>query len=114
MTTTIETERFTRIAEQVGVTPQQVEEVARHLGEIRAQQDAFDTHVASLLEDGYRRGAPAEMDLDALAIEVQACRIAQCEECGHMGLEYHPFYRRVPQSRRPIALCPVCGHWDEI
>lgn len=61
-----------------------------------------------LRAQGYRPGAPAA---EAAEIDGGVCRAGTCRDCGHAGLEYHPYWR--PGSYRAYARCPRCGRYDE-
>lgn len=56
---------------------------------------------------GYKPGAPPPGPLGGPEIDAEGCAHAHCPECGHAGMEYHPFI--APGSYRAFAVCPVCG-----
>jgi hypothetical protein len=73
-----------------------------------ANTTSYDTLATALTEDGYRPGAPAHVRKDCLAIDKEVCRGAECEECGQIGLKFHPWH--CGRSYRAVATCPCCGH----
>lgn len=62
---------------------------------------------------GYRIGTPPRptggLSVDGAAIDARVCAESKCENCGHQGMEYHPFVRDDPHSYRAFAVCPECG-----
>jgi len=58
---------------------------------------------------GYRQGAPSGGLVDSRSIDWEVCSESKCENCGHQGMEYHPFVRDEPPSYRAFAVCPKCG-----
>ena len=60
---------------------------------------------------GYRSGRPYWGMIDGASIDEDVCSSSPCGNCGHKGLEYHPFIRDNSRSYRVLARCPQC---DEI
>ena len=58
---------------------------------------------------GYMARRPHWGLIDGADIDAQICLESKCEECGHQGLEYHPFVRDEPRLYRAFAVCPACG-----
>ncbi|GIV82242.1 MAG: hypothetical protein KatS3mg051_1596 [Anaerolineae bacterium] len=65
-----------------------------------------------LLAQGYRRGAPER----AYMYDEPLCTRATCSNCGHQGLEYHPYcrYEQGRISYRAFAVCPTCHLEEEL
>lgn len=51
-------------------------------------------------------------------IDREVCAELSCDSCGHAGLDYRPFTWTGPRygNRRyyAFAVCPACGHCEEI
>jgi len=62
-----------------------------------------------LTEQGYRRGAPSP---HAESVDRVICAGSTCSECGHVGLDYVPFYKS--NSYRSFMACPKCDYVAEI
>ena len=74
----------------------------------------FASYDAVLRAGGYR---PAELSLNADAIDRDAAAGAGCAGCGRHGLEYRPYLRRTDaggRSYRALAVCPACGEAFEL
>lgn len=63
---------------------------------------------------GYRMGRPTWGLIDGARIDAQCCAEAECQNCGHKGMDYYPFVRDNPQSYRAFAVCPECRDTYEI
>jgi len=59
--------------------------------------------------NGYRMGRPHSGLIDGGQIDANICYESSCDNCGHKGMEYHPFVREEPRSYRAFAVCPKCG-----
>lgn len=57
-------------------------------------------------QPGYHRRAAAL--LPAEDIDREICATANCESCGHQGLDYRPFHSIDNTSYRAFACCPAC------
>lgn len=65
----------------------------------------------SLLREGYEPGAePGRVVEESRA----TCESSECEECGHLGMEYRPFTHEAYGTYRAFAVCPECGFWTGI
>ena len=62
--------------------------------------------LASGALEGYQPGPPPPGPFNGPDIDRDVCREARCCQCGHAGLEFHPFTR--PGSYRAFAVCPSC------
>lgn len=58
---------------------------------------------------GYRPSRPHWGLIDGGSIDAEACAESKCDNCGHQGMEYHPFVRDEPRSYRAFMVCPECG-----
>lgn len=58
---------------------------------------------------GYKPGTPQPGLIDGASIDARVCSESKCDNCGHKGMEYHPFVRDEPRSYRAFAVCPECG-----
>jgi hypothetical protein len=70
---------------------------------------------ASLRRRGYVPRAPSE---SVAAIDRQCVVEADCEACGHAGLEFHPFTLPADSDGRRqryvvLGACPACGQAAE-
>ena len=72
----------------------------------------FDEALIELL-DSYRVGRPTWGLIDGSSIDAQICAESKCNECGHQGMEYHPFVRDDRHSYRAFAVCPKCDETFE-
>ena len=59
---------------------------------------------------GYGPGAPTAI---TARMDRAMCDRSTCEACGHVGAEYHPFFRAEPRSYRAFAVCRRCGETTE-
>lgn len=69
--------------------------------------------IQQLYESGYRVGRPTPGMIDGASIDAEICTESKCKNCGHQGMEYHPFVRDEPRSYRAFAKCPECGNTFE-
>ena len=73
----------------------------------------FEEFVQGLLNAGLEPGTPPVRGLGSgSVVDLEACEESRCPDCGHHGLEYHPFYSPV-EGYVAIARCPDCGYWEE-
>lgn len=62
-----------------------------------------------MASEGY---TPAFVEDIGHNIDLQVASEATCDECGHRGMEYHPWLKSRPGKRtsyRAWARCPECG-----
>jgi hypothetical protein len=45
-----------------------------------------------LLAAGWQPGAPAHVTAVTLRIDAELCRGLECSECGHKGMQFHPWH----------------------
>jgi hypothetical protein len=64
----------------------------------------------ALLNDGYIERPPSA---GVAAIDAAVCAAATCEQCGRIGLDYRPYWRRQPHSYRAFGVCAACGEARE-
>jgi len=60
---------------------------------------------------GYEPGSPPPGPFMGPEVDAEVCAQAHCPDCGHLGMEYHPFV--CPGSYRAFAVCPKCGSASE-
>jgi hypothetical protein len=74
---------------------------------------SIDSWTADLLRRGYVPGAPSEAVAE---IDRQCVADAECEACGQLGLEFHPFTLPARDGHREryvvLGACR-CGHATE-
>jgi hypothetical protein len=70
---------------------------------------SFDSYDHVLRAAGYVRAPPSP---GAAAIDREVVSTSRCEDCGHLGMDYHPYHKL--HSYRALAACPACGECCEL
>lgn len=102
-----------------GLTPDLLTRARAALDALGTPEPPTDARTIRTLQDiidagelvGYEPGTPPPGPLAGAEIDADVCAHAHCPECGHDGLDYHPFV--APGSYRAFAVCPVCGAASE-
>ncbi len=62
---------------------------------------------------GYSAGFPPRMNAAARAIDAEACHDAECQACGHPGLEPRPWHKPYG-GYYLVACCLACGAGNQL
>jgi hypothetical protein len=62
-----------------------------------------------LASEGWQPGAPGHVTAETLRIDASCCREMECPECGHPGMQFHPWH--LGGRYKAVAACPLlqCG-----
>lgn len=60
--------------------------------------------------EGFLRRPPSKIAGD---IDEKVCKQANCPDCGHVGLDYQPYYDPDTNKYIAYAVCPTCGYQNE-
>jgi len=63
----------------------------------------------ALTQHGWVKRWPANRE--AAEIDYDVCRESECHECGHDGMQYHPFHNG--PSYRAFCVCSACQAFVE-
>jgi hypothetical protein len=60
----------------------------------------------------WQDGAPAHGPAAAVEIDRRICKALRCDRCGKRGLVFKP--QQSGRRYRVLAVCPACGHENEM